>query len=465
MKCINCYNNIKDNLMYCPLCGCKQPDDREAYEIAHPELARAKPKHIERTDEEEELSQEQIDEMIRKAEAEAKAKAEAEAKAKAEAEAKAKAEAEAEAEAKAKAEAQAKSKAKTKAKPQSNAEASILAQVKDIVNARNTALQSGGAQNAQASQLSRFQLLQALPDDDNKEMLIKMIDEGIIAYDIQDDSTTRTWYAICANLINQREGFYSFLTSCLNQRYEKARDLLLYQAYSELQETSAGSEPSGQPQPQQAFDEQSFNQATTGESPQQEETQYLGNEWQEQEDETDGEQQQDIKHNINTKMWGGAIAAAIVFAYVASFGLLGETTIVVTSTVLIIGSLANLILLISDINTDVKTYDEILALHHSSFTTQGVLTIMAAFTVTALFCIGFNDPDYYWIEHNPVFWLFTLLFFAGAVVLFFKAAPIQKDIEVVNKDKHLLTAAAALIIIISIAILWGAYGGAAYIYF
>lgn len=41
MKCINCYREIADDLKFCTFCGTKQPDDREAYEREHPELAEA----------------------------------------------------------------------------------------------------------------------------------------------------------------------------------------------------------------------------------------------------------------------------------------------------------------------------------------------------------------------------------------------------------------------------------------
>lgn len=43
MKCINCFREIDDGLKFCPKCGFKQPDDREAYELEHPELADAIP--------------------------------------------------------------------------------------------------------------------------------------------------------------------------------------------------------------------------------------------------------------------------------------------------------------------------------------------------------------------------------------------------------------------------------------
>lgn len=43
MKCIHCYREIDDGLKFCPKCGFKQPDDREAYEQEHPELADAVP--------------------------------------------------------------------------------------------------------------------------------------------------------------------------------------------------------------------------------------------------------------------------------------------------------------------------------------------------------------------------------------------------------------------------------------
>ena len=43
MKCIHCYREIKDTVKFCTYCGTKQPEDREAYEREHPELAEAIP--------------------------------------------------------------------------------------------------------------------------------------------------------------------------------------------------------------------------------------------------------------------------------------------------------------------------------------------------------------------------------------------------------------------------------------
>ena len=43
MKCIGCYREIKDGLKFCNFCGTKQPKDREAYELEHPELKDAIP--------------------------------------------------------------------------------------------------------------------------------------------------------------------------------------------------------------------------------------------------------------------------------------------------------------------------------------------------------------------------------------------------------------------------------------
>lgn len=43
MKCIKCYKEINDNLKFCTECGAKQPADRAAYEMEHPELAFAVP--------------------------------------------------------------------------------------------------------------------------------------------------------------------------------------------------------------------------------------------------------------------------------------------------------------------------------------------------------------------------------------------------------------------------------------
>ena len=43
MKCINCFREIEDGIKFCPKCGFLQPEDREAYEREHPELADALP--------------------------------------------------------------------------------------------------------------------------------------------------------------------------------------------------------------------------------------------------------------------------------------------------------------------------------------------------------------------------------------------------------------------------------------
>lgn len=43
MKCVNCFREIDDGIKFCPKCGFIQPEDREAYEREHPELADALP--------------------------------------------------------------------------------------------------------------------------------------------------------------------------------------------------------------------------------------------------------------------------------------------------------------------------------------------------------------------------------------------------------------------------------------
>ena len=45
MKCINCYQEIDDGLKFCPKCGFMQPNDRAAYEMEHPDLAKAIPEN------------------------------------------------------------------------------------------------------------------------------------------------------------------------------------------------------------------------------------------------------------------------------------------------------------------------------------------------------------------------------------------------------------------------------------
>ena len=65
MKCINCYKEIKDTLKFCNYCGTKQPADRAAYELEHPELADAMPEEEVKTLLEEQERQRQEEERRR----------------------------------------------------------------------------------------------------------------------------------------------------------------------------------------------------------------------------------------------------------------------------------------------------------------------------------------------------------------------------------------------------------------
>lgn len=82
--------------------------------------------------------------------------------------------------------------------------------------------------------MNRLQLLQALEGDQNKQEIVRMIDEGIILYNFQDNENTEKWYDCCINLISDKQTFYPYFSNCLSQNYDKARNLLLSQAITDM---------------------------------------------------------------------------------------------------------------------------------------------------------------------------------------------------------------------------------------
>ncbi len=92
--------------------------------------------------------------------------------------------------------------------------------------------------------MNRLQLLQALEGDQNKQEIVRMIDEGIILYNFQDNENTEKWYACCINLISDKQAFYHYFSSCLSQNYDKARNLLLSQAITDMNMPTANTNKS-----------------------------------------------------------------------------------------------------------------------------------------------------------------------------------------------------------------------------
>lgn len=142
MKCVKCYREIADGLKFCTKCGAIQPEDREAYEREHPELADAEP----------ELEEENIMEVLQK-----------------------------------------------------------VAYVPNVAMSRNDFV--------------RF-----VDADPQRDRIIQMADEGVVSFGFFEKAVADKWYSKCAELIDDKLGFYPYFVKLLSQGYEKARKLLFSQA-------------------------------------------------------------------------------------------------------------------------------------------------------------------------------------------------------------------------------------------
>ena len=143
MKCINCYREIDDGLKFCPKCGYMQPDDRQAYELDHPELADAVP------------------------------------------------------------------------------EDEILEKVNEHESTPSTAITREGF----------VQLMASLP---NGDMIVDFADEGVRTYGLREPAAIEAWYAKCAELIGDTQGFYTYFVKLLFSQPSKASRLLISQVAEDL---------------------------------------------------------------------------------------------------------------------------------------------------------------------------------------------------------------------------------------
>ena len=296
MKCSNCNYEVSDNLRYCPNCGSKLLKS----ELDNNGLSDENLNSDDQLDEilnnpidddfEEELTQEQIEEMIRAAEeaerkakeeaerkakeeaerkakeAERKAKEEAERKAKEEAERKAREEAERkareeaerkareeaerkareEAERKAKEEAERKAreeaerKAREEAERKAREEAERKAREEAKRKAKEEAVKKAKARVKLAAQvllpqLTKPQLLKIIGNNPNKQKIIKIVDEGLKLKEPQSEMIANLWYATCAKLLFDKKGFLPYFNQCMAESYNKASLLLLTIAEHDMQ--------------------------------------------------------------------------------------------------------------------------------------------------------------------------------------------------------------------------------------
>ena len=248
MKCSNCNDEVSDNLRYCPNCGSKLlksgldnnglsdenlNSDDQLDEILNNPID---------DDFEEELTQEQIEEMIRAVEeAERKAKEEAERKAKEEAERKAKeAERKAKEEAERKAKEEAERKAREEAERKAREEAERKAREEAKRKAKEEAVKKAKARVKLAAQvllpqLTKPQLLKIIGNNPNKQKIIKIVDEGLKLKEPQSEMIANLWYATCAKLLFDKKGFLPYFNQCMAESYNKASLLLLTIAEHDMQ--------------------------------------------------------------------------------------------------------------------------------------------------------------------------------------------------------------------------------------
>ncbi|MBR5087497.1 MAG: zinc ribbon domain-containing protein [Muribaculaceae bacterium] len=305
MKCTNCNYEVSDNLRYCPNCGSKllksEQDNNDMNEESLDNDAGLDYMFNKPFDDdfEEELTPEQIEEMIRAAEeAERKAKEEAERKAKEEAERKAREEAERkareeaerkareeaerkareeaerkareeaerkareeaerkareeaerkareEAERKAREEAERKAreeaerKAREEAERKAREEAERKAREEAKRKAREEAVKKAKAHVKVAAQvllpqLTKTQLQKIIGNNPNKQKIIKIVDEGIKLKEPQNEMMANLWYATCAKLLFDKKGFLPYFNQCIAESYNKASKLLQTMAEHDMQ--------------------------------------------------------------------------------------------------------------------------------------------------------------------------------------------------------------------------------------
>ena len=414
------------------MCGCKQPTDREAYEREHPELAYATPQQEE---EEEEFTQEQIEEMIRAAEEEAKAQAEAEERARIEAQ----------------------------AKKQSQS----------------------AAHSKQVFEMSRLQLLQALEKDENKDTIIKMVDDGIVQYAIHDEKTTRQWYAICAQLTSDKEGFYPYFKSCLKQRHSKAKDFLLTQAHNELKERQANAATSTPvaaqhtPAPvipvfkteseaekdeeilkalQQVDKDYSTDEDTLLLSNEPEEQKTQGEQEREPQDQKlqDKEPQEQEPQDNKVILWAtGFVITFIVGIILANSelssdfeGLFFRFLPIFT----IIGCVGNMVSAGITIKKDVNDNPTLFKYYKSHIIASFALNLLAFLLLTILFFI-FNNS---YIDGNTLFWFIAVLVLCASLVTHFLMFKLKINIrEIALKKKKFIFINGILVILLMILVMNG----------
>ena len=78
--------------------------------------------------------------------------------------------------------------------------------------------------------MSRDDFVRFINSDPQRDTIIRMVDEGVVMFSLFDQVSISKWYSKCAELIDDKLGFYPYFVKLLSQQYEKARKLLFSQA-------------------------------------------------------------------------------------------------------------------------------------------------------------------------------------------------------------------------------------------
>ncbi|MBR5639952.1 MAG: hypothetical protein IKW83_09340 [Muribaculaceae bacterium] len=102
--------------------------------------------------------------------------------------------------------------------------------------------------------MSRDEFVQLIASDPHCDSIVNIADEGVATYGLVEPSAVETWYAKCAELIRDKQGFYPYFMKLLSQQPEKARKLLTGQVAEDMslvlpsQEVDRNLQPQIEPQ-------------------------------------------------------------------------------------------------------------------------------------------------------------------------------------------------------------------------
>ena len=88
--------------------------------------------------------------------------------------------------------------------------------------------------NVTPTSISREEFVRFISSDPHCNDIIEMVDDGVDTYGLLDSPAIEVWYAKCAELIDDKQGFYPYFLKLLSQHPNKARNLLLSQAAADM---------------------------------------------------------------------------------------------------------------------------------------------------------------------------------------------------------------------------------------